>query len=136
MESCVQLCPTAHVLAVMAREGWEQSRASPEARALLHAVRDGSTDAALRILDADRADDSWCFCCERSGDTAVHLAVARGCLHLTGLLLKRRALLDSRNLRGETPLHLACHHGFAEIVDLLCHSGADPRCGDLAANEA
>lgn len=65
----------------------------------------------------------------------MHLAARNGHLQVVGLLLRHKAVLDTRNLRGEVPLHDACNGGFAEIVETLCAAEADPRMGELRSNE-
>lgn len=137
LESCVQPCPSAHVLHIMVAEGWGRSRQNPEARKLLHVAEQGCLDSGVRLLEiSELARSNWRFCCDQQGDSALHLAIRHERPHFVGLLLKHRAQLDMRNLNGEAPLHTACATGVAEVVELLCNVSADPRLGDLQGNEA
>lgn len=136
MESCVQPCPSAHVLQVMAEDGWTMSKSSVDMRALMHAATQGCLEAGRRVLETKELKAGWQqMHCDQQGDTALHLAVRHGHLHFVGLLLKHKAALDSRNVQGLSPLHEAADKGLAEIVELLCEASADPRLGDLAGNE-
>lgn len=35
-------------------------------------------------------------------------------------------VVNQKNMTGETPLYVACKHGYLEIVDFLISKGADP----------
>lgn len=56
--------------------------------------------------------------------TAMHIATLRGDVPMIRLLLEYVALIDARDEHGHTPLQLACHHGFQDIVELLIERGA------------
>jgi len=142
MQSCVQPCPSAHVLRVAAAEGFEWYAGSPEARQLLHAAAEGGVESAQRmLLTADSSSASstataaWRMACNQAGDTALLLASRGGHLPIIQLLLYHQADMDWRNMRGEAALHAACIGGFAEVVHALCAANADPRLGELSNNE-
>ncbi|KAH8893869.1 ankyrin, partial [Thozetella sp. PMI_491] len=52
--------------------------------------------------------------------TALHTASLRGSLGVLQALLEAGANLLSAARDNKTPLHLACEHGHASIVSLLC----------------
>jgi hypothetical protein len=59
-----------------------------------------------------------------SGDTALHIVVARRDLTWVNFLASKGANVNARNGRGATPLQLAVGMGFVEGVELLLASGA------------
>jgi ankyrin repeat protein len=76
-----------------------------------------------------------------SGETALHMAAARGYREMTELLLERGADVESRDQAGESPLNEAAAHGYAVIVGLLLAHGArvdaaNPETGSTALIEA
>src|SRR4051812_34231765 len=46
--------------------------------------------------------------------------------------LKDKTLIDARNERGSTSLHVAAHHGQMQAAELLLHMGANPNLPDTA----
>ncbi|CAE7254375.1 ANK2 [Symbiodinium sp. CCMP2592] len=50
-------------------------------------------------------------------------------------LLRGGASFDAQNLKGQTPLHLACGNGALALARLLLSARADPRLGDLSENQ-
>ncbi|CAE8688693.1 unnamed protein product, partial [Polarella glacialis] len=134
MKSDVQPCPSEFVLRTAAEEGFAAFTACLPARELQHAASEGSMVAAQRALAAMPSGE-WRWCCDRQGDTALHLAAAGGHLHVVGLLVRKSAHLDLRNTRGASALHLACDISHMEVVRLLCEVRADPRLGELRENK-
>jgi len=59
-----------------------------------------------------------------SGETALHIVVARRDLTWITFLLAKGANVDARNGRGATPLQIAVGMGFNEGVELLLAKGA------------
>jgi ankyrin repeat protein len=59
-----------------------------------------------------------------SGDTAMHIVVARRDLTWITFLASKGANVNARNARGATPLQLAVGLGFTEGVELLLQTGA------------
>jgi ankyrin repeat protein len=59
-----------------------------------------------------------------SGDTAMHLVVARRDLTWLRFLAAKGANVNVRNNKGETPLQLASNLGFVEGVEALLKLGA------------
>ena len=59
-----------------------------------------------------------------SGDTALHLVVARRDVTWIKFLAARGANVNARNARGETPLQLASNMGFVEGIEALLGLGA------------
>jgi ankyrin repeat protein len=119
-------------------EGFELLASSPQARELLHAAATGCDEAAQRVLlrEANAEDTRWRRSCDHSGDTALLLAARGGYRAIAQLLVANAADLNWQNQYGYSALHAACDRGNAEIVELLCISGADPRLGERTANEA
>uniref|UniRef100_A0A8C8R9X2 Nuclear factor NF-kappa-B p105 subunit n=1 Tax=Pelusios castaneus TaxID=367368 RepID=A0A8C8R9X2_9SAUR len=64
---------------------------------------------------------------QKSGRTALHLAVEQENISLAGcLLLEGDALVDSITYDGTTPLHIAAGRGSTKLTALLKAAGADP----------
>mmetsp|Transcript_10291 Transcript_10291/g.30548 ORF Transcript_10291/g.30548 Transcript_10291/m.30548 type:complete len:529 (+) Transcript_10291:133-1719(+) len=130
MRSNLRPCPALHVLKAQMKEGFERACESRGAMRLLHAVSQADL-ASAQIALAQCPQQEWIHTCDQLGDSALHLACRLGDIHFTGLLLRSKAELGHRNLKGEVPLHKASFGGFAEIVDLLCRYDADPLIADL-----
>uniref|UniRef100_A0A669Q863 Nuclear factor NF-kappa-B p105 subunit n=1 Tax=Phasianus colchicus TaxID=9054 RepID=A0A669Q863_PHACC len=64
---------------------------------------------------------------QKSGRTALHLAVEEENIPLAGcLLLEGDADVDSTTYDGTTPLHIAAGRGFTKLAAVLKAAGADP----------
>lgn len=59
-----------------------------------------------------------------TGDTAMHIVVARRDLTWVRFLAAKGANVNARNSKGETPLQLASNIGFGEAVEALLTLGA------------
>jgi ankyrin repeat protein len=59
-----------------------------------------------------------------SGDSALHIVVARRDLTWIRFLAAKGANVNARNAKGETPLQIASNLGFAEGVEALLQLGA------------
>ena len=59
-----------------------------------------------------------------SGDTPLHIVVARRDLTWVQFLAAKGANVNARNNKGETPLQLASNLGFSEGVEILLKLGA------------
>lgn len=59
-----------------------------------------------------------------SGETALHIVTQRRDLTWMQFLLAKGANVNARDVRGATPLVVACNLNFVEGVDLLVKSGA------------
>jgi len=132
-----------HELAALGRLAWLRElieRAPDEARRtsldgnspLGLAALFGHDELARSLLDAG-ADPR-----EPSRDarrtTALHLALSRGSLSLSRLLLDRGADVNAREATGRTPLHAAAEAGRRELAALLVERGADPAVRDREGN--
>ncbi|CAK9098923.1 Ankyrin-3 (ANK-3) (Ankyrin-G) [Durusdinium trenchii] len=80
---------------------------------------------------------------DRHGKTALLIALKQGHRNCAALLLKAIAkefrgikLDDVVTQFGETALHLACHEGYLDLVQILLHVGADPVAKDSDGNTA
>ncbi|KFD58211.1 LOW QUALITY PROTEIN: hypothetical protein M513_00974 [Trichuris suis] len=55
-------------------------------------------------------------------ETPLHVAVRSGCVDTTLCLLMSEGIdVNARDMHGNSPLHIACLHGFTMIVSLLCN---------------
>jgi ankyrin repeat protein len=64
------------------------------------------------------------------GHTALHMASYNGHTDTVLLLIKRGAVVDSRDYEGKTPLIHACTGPYAETVNALLKAGADVNAKD------
>jgi ankyrin repeat protein len=122
-------------------------------RAQMEKIASGDADVVDRLLSADpalpryaleagatRADASANFITEiahyvYTGDTALHVAAAAHRPEMVSDLVRRGALVTTRNRRGATPLHYAADGGpghsawnpaaQAETIACLIDAGAD-----------
>lgn len=60
------------------------------------------------------------------GETALHIASARGRIEFAKRLIARGARVNATNNVGSTPLHAAVQQGHFDVVKLLLESGAYP----------
>lgn len=58
--------------------------------------------------------------------TALHIAARKGNTQLIALLIGKKANIDARDGKGETPLHKAVRHAHEDSVDLLIRENANP----------
>lgn len=58
-------------------------------------------------------------------NNVLFLTVARGYLEMVDSIILEGANVNSKNSRGQTPLHFATAYGHLEIVDYLAEKGAD-----------
>lgn len=128
-------CPSTFLLEAAVADGFEEFRASEQIRELHSAALQGHVVSFQQALAA-LASSPWHRACDRAGNTALHAAVNSCHLHIANELLRNRALPNARNLRGESPLHLACDQSSVELTRLLLSARADPRLGDLEGNRA
>lgn len=59
----------------------------------------------------------------QNGQTALHLALARGHIEIALLLLSRGCQPGVQDQAGDTPLHVAAERGLASAVQSLCQLG-------------
>lgn len=95
----------------------------------LEAVKDREGDAATEMLNkpgtqiVNTRDIT-------SGDTGLHIVIARSDAVWTRFLLQRGADPNIRNKRGVTPLQLATSLGFTDGVEALIKGGANVNVAD------
>ncbi|KAK4209150.1 hypothetical protein QBC37DRAFT_378333 [Rhypophila decipiens] len=58
-----------------------------------------------------------------NGDLPLHFACRRGNLAAVNLLLPQTLSIDERNSAGYTPVHVAAHEGYWDIVGVLIQAG-------------
>ncbi|XP_053372667.1 uncharacterized protein LOC123561014 [Mercenaria mercenaria] len=61
----------------------------------------------------------------RGGEMPTHHAAKEGCLSIIEMLIKRGALFDEQDEKGDTPLLLAAKSGHVDIVQELIRQGAN-----------
>ena len=82
--------------------------------------------SAFQNLLSDLISEKTCFNARnRFGETALHIAVNKGMLGITELLIKKGANINARNNIGNTPLHYAVKNRDPRITALLIAKGAD-----------
>ncbi|KAF4516889.1 hypothetical protein B566_EDAN011234 [Ephemera danica] len=70
-----------------------------------------------------------------SGDTLLHLLAREAAETAAVFLCKHDADVLRSNKRGESPLHVACAQGLAELVRILLESGASPGLQTLPGSD-
>ena len=106
-------------------------------RSILHyAIRHGSVDTVAFLLNRKSGREraaSLCGKSEKTGNTALHVAVASGEVAKLTLVLKMhkqerlgRDAIDTRNAKNQPALALALEAGHFEAADLLLSRGAKP----------
>ncbi|XP_025421545.1 death-associated protein kinase dapk-1-like isoform X2 [Sipha flava] len=83
---------------------------------LLQSLEEADEKLAESIIDKDDPD---IFAENNKGQTALHLASACGFQHIVDVLLKKNSSVCSRDFNGNTPLHLAAHHGNISVIKSL-----------------
>ncbi|KAK3768519.1 hypothetical protein RRG08_060881 [Elysia crispata] len=78
----------------------------------------GHQDLAM-VLIGLAPEYIWLSFCNHLRQTPLHLAVLTGQHRLVRRLLCAGAIVDAQDLRGETPLHIACRQGHLETVKNL-----------------
>lgn len=63
--------------------------------------------------------------CKNSGRSILAVAIERGLIEITRILISKGAEVNSKDNLGATPLHAAAWHGQLEIAKLLLSMGAD-----------
>ena len=96
--------------------------------ALIFAVSKGIKRIVARLLGLPATDTG-----HRSiiGETALHIAAARGLENIVQLILAKTADPDPKDFGGQSPLFRAAGGGHLSIVKLLYESGADPKFTDI-----
>lgn len=96
-----------------------------EGLSVIHMAVMANSMPCLRHMIAARADINAQE--QKSGRTALHLAVEQENISLAGcLLLEGDADVDSTTYDGTTPLHIAAGRGSTKLTALLKAAGADP----------
>jgi hypothetical protein len=92
-------------------------------------AEDADASAAARALLLDAPGD-------RSGATALGVAVGMGRLEAARALLDAGASVDKPDARGNTPLHYAAGYGRKDCLDLLLERGADLKAQNAGGQKA
>jgi ankyrin repeat protein len=79
---------------------------------------------ALQLLDQVEGLDAAKQTNSEDGSSVVHLSITSGNLELLELLLERGCDADATDLKGRTPLSLACGRGGLDFVKMLVEHGA------------
>ncbi|XP_050423467.1 death-associated protein kinase 1-like [Adelges cooleyi] len=87
---------------------------------LLQLLEDGEDENAVKsLISTDGLDNNNLTTQNDEGQTALHLASARGIHNIVDILLKKGANVSSVDLNGNTPLHLASRNGHVSIIKIL-----------------
>ncbi|KAF4380116.1 hypothetical protein F8388_018240 [Cannabis sativa] len=98
-----------------ASKGWDE----------LHVA--ASFDRAEEVLDLVRGRGSGSLnCVDKEGRTPLHVAVAKGHIKCTRVLVESGADKDARSRDGRTALYRAAANGDRSMVGMLIQMGADP----------
>ncbi|GLH01818.1 Ankyrin repeat and KH domain-containing protein mask, partial [Gryllus bimaculatus] len=102
--------------------------ASPEAAALLSAIKRRNMRDVKAILVSNSKDASLWSARDSAGDSALHLAARTWTAEVVSLLLVHAPpeALAARNAAGDTPAHVAAARRLYSISLSLLASGADP----------
>ena len=85
----------------------------------------GLMDTVL-VLVNDKRHNPDLQCCDRNGNTALHIACATGNITLCDIFLQQ-CNPNIQNKFGNTPLHVATIHGNDDVVcTLIAHEHSDP----------
>lgn len=110
-------------------DGDEETNAIAVEPQLVAAVNDGSYERTKRILARlpKRSDRVWVVNVpNKNGSTVLFTAAWNKDLELCKLLVDSGAKIGWKNLRGNTPLHMAVERNALDIVKLFLLSGAEP----------
>lgn len=79
-------------------------------------VPPGDPSARVEVISADDPELAHLFAAIRAGETQA----------VTQLLRKRPALINTRDVEGQTPLHVAAQYNDPQLAVILLAHGADP----------
>ena len=85
---------------------------------LFCAIESGNSNVVRKLLSVN-AEKQVAMVKEPVRDSAMHLAVRKRDSDMCKTLVESGAGVDGQNEEGQTPLHLACIHGCADIVRVL-----------------
>ena len=88
----------------------------------LDAIRGGTEKEVQGFLERGIDVD----CCDREGQTPLHIAARYASAEVVLLLLNHGANVEMADKKGWTPLHKASQFNSAEIVKTILAAGADP----------
>eukprot|EP01063_Lacrimia_lanifica_P042066 TRINITY_DN9995_c0_g1_i1.p1 TRINITY_DN9995_c0_g1~~TRINITY_DN9995_c0_g1_i1.p1 ORF type:complete len:961 (+),score=298.22 TRINITY_DN9995_c0_g1_i1:20-2902(+) len=96
---------------------------SPRTRVLRSVASDDPAEvaAALALANADLT----AFAVDGHGSTVLHAAATYGAVAVVRWAVEAGGAVDGRDAAGQTPLHLACSGGDAEMVGVLLEYRAD-----------
>lgn len=95
--------------------------------ALHKAALVGSVNILQLLIENSDLSDIIDFPCTTTGQTALHFSVWQGRYEAANYLATRcsKTSVNARQLKGHTPLHVACEFGKTDIARLLVIKGAD-----------
>lgn len=100
-----------------------EHRAKTGLTPLMEAASGGYVEVGKVLLD--KAADVNAPPVPSSRDTALTIAADKGHFRFVELLINRKAAIDVKNKKGNSPLWLACNGGHLEVVQLLVNAKAD-----------
>ena len=121
-----------NVIKILIRKGASLKLQDTEGKtALIHAVLSGNFDALELLIPHSKLVQE-----DHTGNNALCHAATKGNLNITSKLVEtfrdNNLDVDKRNIKGLTPLLIACQSGFIECAKVLVMEGnASPRIRDL-----
>ena len=97
------------------------------------AVKDGEEKTVKFFIKKGIDLNAKCVLKKR---TALHYASEHNHIDITKILIENGAIVDDRDVFGQTPLHIAVMNGHPKIVKLLIEKGADPHAKDAKLRTA
>lgn len=85
----------------------------------LNSVREGTHVTVQRFIEMGLPLDEM----DQNEDSALHLAIRRGSIHIVHLLIDAGVSLNRTNIAGHTPLQLALNRGNLELIATIRAAG-------------
>lgn len=124
-DKCLEYCSDSRVIKKLTELGVDMESAVINGRTPISILAGQHCDSEVYELFSAAAMEER----DNTGRAAIHYAVSQGDAETVELMLKKgvdvNLTQDAPSEAGDTPLHLACVYGRADIAKLLLASGAD-----------